>query len=208
MGKKWNDSSMLQHMYMKYKDIKNEEKLKGYIAKLSLLTGDLGSDFKLCSAIKKSRNSNDYVDVDISLHKVVVDNQVMYYFTNFYIDESTAILLANDFYFVKLVLTCLCINLDFIDYIKDNNSLITNTDTKVYIANYNSSSIIIEVNSDYLMVNSKFKLTFENIPLVFKWMIGQLQRGNIYTDDILLPDSQFVKYLVDSYNMRFCDGIK
>ena len=102
MQKVWNDSGMIQHMYMRYKGIDSEEKLKGHMAKLSLLTNSLSSNLKLCSAIRF--HNFEYDIINIPLYKVLIDNQVMYhfssYFNDYYIDESTAILLVSDFHFI------------------------------------------------------------------------------------------------------------
>lgn len=193
---KWNDSSMIQHMYMQYKGIDDEEKLKNHITKLRLLTNNLDNNSKVCSAIKLY--NYDYSITNIHLHKMLASNPVMYRltFVDFLIDESTAILLVNDFCFAKFVITLLSLSSAFIDYVKDFDSLITKTDTKVYV----SDGLIIEVNSDYLMINSKYKLTYENQSNIFKWMISQLQKGDVYANDIISPHSQFMEYLREVFD--------
>ena len=49
------------------------------------------------------------------------------------------------------------------------------------------------------MINSKYKLTYENQSNLFKWMISQLQRGSAYVEDILSPYSQFIEYLSEVF---------
>lgn len=196
----------LKLLYMEHKNITLVEDLNAEIAKLRLshkldlykilFTAIVHEDIKNFSTedvcLKYASNSEDG-SLRYSLNDLVT------------VDEDLALLLISDYDFTKLVLNQY--SSTFIDYFNKEVKIMKHLDTKLYVSGYMQNDIFIEVDSSYLIVNSKLKISFNEMPVIIKWMTLQLQRGSDFVADIIYPDGTLIIYLVENYTKEFLDVI-